>query len=264
MNTDPALKSSAKMSYGSSRKWIAPNVKEKQKHEKMNLARSKICGNSPFWPRNFDVDSHKREYRKLVQAHQRSLQANLQSDAPKTPVSGKATSARTPSTRSSKGRKKGSFGSVASLDSQSTCPSTPSRSAFSGKTVAGPTFTSNLSPVLALPTVFTPQYKLGRPYLAPWPSKSEMKYEGDDRIATDKLHGRFLGAPRVEGNETVNWQHRNVIEQYPFENYHTVPSEADVMLKSHFVDEADHATEEEAKHMLGEDLYSLLDPIDRL
>ncbi|KAM0720046.1 hypothetical protein Q7P37_004181 [Cladosporium fusiforme] len=250
------------MSYGSSKKWIAPGVKEKQKHEKLNLARSKICANSPFWYRNFDLAAHKREFALLVQGRMKSLEHTLLLDSPETPIrgnsGGKATSVETPSTCPSAGDSEDSFSTLSSH------PSTPSRSAFSGKTLSGPVFTSNLSPVLALPTVFTPQYKLGRPFIAPWPSKSEMKYEGDDRIATDKLHGRFLGAPRVESNETVNWQHRNVIEQYDLENYHTIPSEAAVMLKSHYVDEADHATEEEAKHMLGAELYALLDPVDCL
>lgn len=245
------------MSYGSSKKWIAPGVKEKQKHEKLNLARSKICANSPFWYRNFDLQAHKREFALLVKDRAKSLQSISQPDSPKTPVRSQVLFG-TPSTSPSTVHSRDSVGT------KSTCSSTPSRPAFSGKVVAGPTFDSNLSPVLSLPTVFTPQFKLGRPFVAPWPSKSEMKYEGDDRIATDKLHGRFLGAPRVEGNETVNWQHRNVIEQYPLENYHYVPTEAAVMMKSHFVDEADHATDEEAKHMLGEELFALLDPIDCL
>jgi hypothetical protein len=36
------------------------------------------------------------------------------------------------------------------------------------------------------------------------------------------------------------------------------------MLKSHFVDEADHTTEGEAVHMLGSELLEMLDPVDRL
>lgn len=228
------------MSYGNSKKWIAPKIQEKQKHDRVNQARNRICRDSPFWHHNFDIEAHKREFNLLLQAR---LQVAVQSSPPQTPPS---------------------INSEPTTSSAFTSPSTPSRSAFSGKTHDGPDFTSNLSPVLSLPTIFTPKYKLGRPYLAPWPSKSEMKYEGDDRIATDKLHGRFPGAPRVEGNETVNWQHRNVIEQYGLENYHQVPSEAAVMLKSHYIDEADHATEEEARLMLGSELYEMLDPVDRL
>ena len=93
-----------------------------------------------------------------------------------------------------------------------------------------------------------------------------MKYEGDERIATDKLHSRFLGAPRVEGNETVNWQHRNVIEQYPLENYNHIPTALAVFERNHHFPglEADSESVEEAWHLIGRELYELLDPIDRL
>lgn len=227
------------MSYGNSRKWIAPGVREKQKHDKLNFARGKICANSPFWHRDFDLENHKREFNALLQAR---FNQSTHPASPETPshshgLSGTSTAG----------------------------PVTPSRSAFSGKKLNGSEFTTNHSPVLAFPTVFTPQFKLGKPFVAPWPSKSEMKYEGDDRIATDKLHGRFLGHPRVEGNETVNWQHRNVIPQYHFDNFHTIPSVDDIFVKTHSIPELqEEATEEEAKAMLGEELFELLDPVGRL
>jgi hypothetical protein len=246
---------SAALSYGNSKKWIAPKIQEKQKKDRLNQARSKICKDSPFWSIDFDIETHKREFNILLQTR---LQEAVPSSPPQTPPS-IFSDLTTSSTITSSTLASSTTGS-----STITSPCTPSRPAFSGKTHEGPDFTSNLSPVLSLPTVFTPHYKLGKPALAPWPSRSEMKYEGDDRIATDKLHGRFPGAPRVEGNETVNWQHRNVIEQYPLENYHLVPSEAAVMLKSHYIDEADHATEDEARHMLGSELLEMLDPVDRL
>lgn len=229
------------VSYGNSKKWIAPGFREKQKHAKLNTSRDKICPRSPFWDRDMDLETHKREYSALLKTRLQTSEGITQSfNAPHTPP---RKHLRNDSTTSSLG--------------------TPSRFAFSGKHHDGPVFTSNLSPVLALPTIFTPYYKLGRPCVAPWPSKSEMKYEGDERIATDKIHGRFLGAPRVEGNETVNWQHRNVIEQYQLENFHQIPTEATIIQMSHYVDEADHATDEEAKHMLGSELFGMLDPIDR-
>ena len=253
------------MSYGNSKKWIAPGVREKQRHEKLNQARAKICKESPFWPLNFDVETHRREFAALQQARlDSSSYTSLSSsggsphmrpeldDAPITPSQHSPT------------------------DLSDTPPTTPPGSgytAFSGKldtdadiTTTTTTFNTNLSPVLSLPTVFTPNYKLGKDFIAPWPSRSEMKYEGDDRIATDKLHARFLGAPRVEGNETVNWQHRNVIEQYPLENYNHIPTALEVFERTHHIPglEADGKCVEEAWHLLGRELYELLDPIDRL
>lgn len=232
------------MSYGNSKKWIAPGVREKQRHDKLNQARSKICKDSPFWHANFDIDNHKREFNALLQARFQPSTNDSTPTSPQTPSSTQQTESST----------------------TTTSPSTSIRSAFSGKTHLGPTFTSNLSPVLGLPTVFTPHFKLGKPFVAPWPSKSEMKYEGDDRIATDKLHGRFPGAPRVEGNETVNWQHRNIIPQYDFENYHGIPCEAAVLELDLQIDEMviTYDDVDEAVHLLGKDLYEMLDPVDRL
>jgi hypothetical protein len=56
------------MSYGNSKKWIAPGVREKQRHQKLNQARAKICKDSPFWPLNFNLEAHKREFSALQQA----------------------------------------------------------------------------------------------------------------------------------------------------------------------------------------------------
>ena len=49
-------------SYGNSKKWIAPGVREKQKNAKLNMSRDKICPESPFWSKNLDLENHKREY----------------------------------------------------------------------------------------------------------------------------------------------------------------------------------------------------------
>ena len=64
------------MSYGNSKKWIAPNVRDKQRHEKLNQARAKVCKNSPFWTLNFDLEAHKREFAALQQARLASSDAS--------------------------------------------------------------------------------------------------------------------------------------------------------------------------------------------
>jgi hypothetical protein len=128
------------------------------------------------------------------------------------------------------------------------------------------TLATNFSAVLSMRTVFSPGFRNGKDVFAPWPSRSEMKYEGDDRIATDPLHRRFLGVPRVEGNETVNWQHRNVIEQYPLEDWYIIPTESEADWKAHHVPEmeADNESVEEAWQLISRELYEMLDPVDRL
>jgi hypothetical protein len=266
---------SAPVSYGNSKKWIAPKIQQKQKNDRLNLARSKICKGSPFWHLDFDLETHKREFGILMQTRLQETVPFSPLQAPPSIVSDMTTSSTITSSSTVTSSTVISSMVASSMNPTSTIasptiaspiidsPPTTFRPAFSGKTIEGPDFASNLSSVLCLPTIFTPNFELGKLHVAPWPSRSEMKYEGDDRILTDKLHGRFPGAPRVAGNETVNWQQTKVIVQYDLENYHTVPSEAAIMLKSHFIDDADHATDEEAIHMIGSELLEMLDPVDR-
>lgn len=132
------------------------------------------------------------------------------------------------------------------------------RKAFDGKE-----FDTNHGPVLSLETIFCPAWHKGKENTAPWPSKSEMKYEGDDRISTDRLHGRFPGAPRVEGNETVNWQHRLVIAQFPFDElYYPIPSAVDIFMRTHWIADLEFS-DEEGVEALGEDFMDILDPKDQ-
>ena len=251
------------MSYGNSKKWIAPNVREKQRHDKLNMSRDKICKDSPFWHLNFDLEVHKREFAALQQARLDLSDASTSSSSGGSPhiLPQMGDTPITPTNPSQTGL----------FETPFTTPPGSACTAFSGKfssdtTDTSTTFNTNLSPVLCLPTVFTPNYMLGKEFIAPWPNRTEMKYEGDDRIATDKLHSRFLGAPRVEGNETVSWQHRNVIEQYPLENYNHIPTAIEVFERHHHIPglEADNESVEEAWHLISRELYELIDPVDRL
>lgn len=132
------------------------------------------------------------------------------------------------------------------------------RPAFGGKE-----FDTNHSTVLCYETIFCPSWQKGKENVAPWPNKSEMKYEGDDRISTDRLHRRFPGAPRVEGNETVNWQHRAVIEQFPFDEfYYPIPHSVEIFLRTHLVADLEFS-DEEGEEVLGKDFMEMLDPKDQ-
>ncbi|KAF2478990.1 hypothetical protein BDY17DRAFT_327798 [Neohortaea acidophila] len=127
----------------------------------------------------------------------------------------------------------------------------------------GREFSTHHSPVLSLETVFSPTWLQGKEDVAPWPSKLEMKYEGDDRISTDRLHRRFLGIPRVEGNETVNWQHRAAIPQYTSDCfYYPIPSEEHIILRNHDIPGLQF-TDEEGEEALGKAFMALLDPEDQ-
>ena len=128
---------------------------------------------------------------------------------------------------------------------------------------AGKDFDTNHGSVLCYETIFCPRWEKGKEDIAPWPPKSEMKYEGDDRISTDRLHRRYPGAPRVEGNETVNWQHRAVIEQFPFDDfYYPIPHAVEIFLRTHWVEELE-IPDEEGEEYIGKDLMGMLNPQDQ-
>lgn len=223
--------------YGNSRTWTNPAVKAAKDKRALNNARKKLCPRSPFWDEGLDMTLHLKEIAALVEECQKpvtlpplseaALQFRQQFDLPDPP------------------------------------PPPPMRKAFEGKTInESPEFISNFSVVVCSRTVFTPYWQKDKYFVAPWPNKQEMKYEGDDRISTDKLHGRFLGAPRMDGNETVNWQHRTMIPPWPLENYYHKPCETDVWERHHHIEEL-QPTDEEGREALGNELFDLLDPVDR-
>jgi len=76
----------------------------------------------------------------------------------------------------------------------------------------GKKFCDNRSPVLALPSVWSPWYEYTevRPE-SPWPSPEEFKEEGDERHTSG--FGRFLPVPRVKGNPTVAYKQKAFVIQ---------------------------------------------------
>ena len=77
----------------------------------------------------------------------------------------------------------------------------------------GKSFTDNRSAVLAHETIWAEWFipTKERP-AAPWPDRSELQYEGDDRAKS--AVGRFLPLPRKPGNETVSWKTREKLHPY--------------------------------------------------
>lgn len=80
----------------------------------------------------------------------------------------------------------------------------------------GKKFSDNRSPVLALPSVWSPWYEFTRVRPeSPWPSPEEFKEEGDERHTSG--FGRFLPVPRVAGNSTVAYGRKAFLLQYPLD-----------------------------------------------
>ncbi|KAK5120205.1 hypothetical protein LTR85_006411 [Meristemomyces frigidus] len=216
-----------------SMKWQSPTYKAKRGNLQLNEARRKLCPKSPIWHQDFDLERHKKEW-KEGEARRAKVavdeKARLQAEDEQRIKNGQPGVIVAPVTREP----------------------------FDGKE-----FEISRSNVLCEPTIFCPQWRNGKEEIAPWPSKHEMEYEGDGRIATDKLHRRFPGLPRVDGNETVNWQHRAIVPPYPFEEfYYPIPSIVDIFMRTHNIEDAQF-TDAAGVDALGAELMGLLDPTDQ-
>ena len=216
--------------YSSSRSWVNPKVKENAERQKLNFARRKVCSRSPLWFQDFDLAKHRKDWEA---GRSRRAEERIIRDLEVTEARQKAQNTRFP-------------------------VPPPIRTAFGGKDLK-----THLSPVLCMETIFCPNFTKGKENIAPWPSKAEMKYEGDDRIFTDVIHGRVLGAPRVEGNETVNWQMRAMIMQYPMDDFlYPPPDEETIMFRTWWIGEYE-LTDEQGEEAIGKALMGMLDPGDQ-
>ena len=134
----------------------------------------------------------------------------------------------------------------------------PLRAPFDGKHIY---WCAPYSSVLAQPTVFCPQWpalQAFAPAAAAWPSQHEQQYEGDDRIRTDDLHGRFPGLPRVVAPPGVDWrQCARVVPLLLDDVRPAPPCEVEVFLHTHWIPELEVGDEEGAR-VLGAELWGCL------
>lgn len=81
----------------------------------------------------------------------------------------------------------------------------------------GRSFSDNRSAVIAMNSIWSPWYTATaeKPEAA-WPTRSEMEFEGDERMTSG--FKRFPALARVPGNETVNWKCKGLIQWYDFDN----------------------------------------------
>ncbi|KAF5846586.1 hypothetical protein GGP41_004660 [Bipolaris sorokiniana] len=86
----------------------------------------------------------------------------------------------------------------------------------------------NSGRVLGEHTIWCKNWQNGKEEVAPWPSFSEMRWEGDDRAKTGV--GRFLPLPREPGPPGLTWSQLPAIEQYPMDQVFQIPTMEDVYL----------------------------------
>lgn len=239
----------------SSRFWAHSKLNANQDRKAPCDPRRKLLRSSPFWTADLDVNQHKADWaagQKREAAHKIAQELLLHTQTSPEAFLDQA-------------------------DSESSTPSLPTPvfkpdpirlpfdNRFETLSQSDPYqgWKTNRSAILHFPTIFSFHYTVNKSSIAPWPSAQEMKYEGDDRISTDKLHGRFLGAPRVEGNETVNWQHRAIISQEWLDDFlFPLPGEVEIWMRGHWVAELEFG-DREGREILGEELWRCLDPEDQ-
>lgn len=258
-------------SYSQSKKWVSPNLLGSKQQERANAARNRLCKNSIAWTPNLNREQHRQEfdqdwYHRKEKQEQREMQKQKVQRAVRETYDIAVTTTPKPTSRLIKNMKKG-----ATLQDMDLVPA----------------FYNNLSLVLCRPTAFSygcsinridPNWELSSLKPEPkYPSLAEMKYEGDERISTDMLHRRFLGIPRVVGNDTVNWMQATIIPQYPLDdtriNYNyavrRVPAAhesmivEDLMFRAHEWDgrpcAGEAAITDEGVYLLDADLMGYLD-----
>ena len=128
-------------------------------------------------------------------------------------------------------------------------------------------FSTNHSAVLLYPTIFVPSYEksphriLFTGGMAAWPSRQEMKYEGDDRVSTDRIHGRFPPTPRVNGNGTVSWQQRSFVWPEVLDNFYPGWDPVEVWWRNCWVGD-NEIGDEEGVGLIGGELLRVIDEED--
>lgn len=230
--------------FSNSMKWVNNGYQQKQARKNFLIAREKFCKDSFILTPEFDFDKHRLEWRKLKEGYLSQLGSSVP-----------------------------------------TLPS--SRKPFSNKTINGPEFIEDYSPVICEKTAFTPNFAGGMEFIhpwpigyydfalprpkvpkpiAPWPSRDEMKYEGDDR-PTVRIQGRCMALPRVPSNETVTWQHRAMIIPRNLDLHTYAPCEAEVLERIFWIADIEDFSEMDLNtpsEIVGSELFELLDPTDKL
>lgn len=240
--------------YSTSRTWVSPQVQENVRRRRLYNARRRICPHSPFWSENFDLDHHRRTWEagrrrhyEARQTYQNSISLARQRDhspdfhpAPIRPA----------------------FNNKVFLSSRSITALYGNHYGLAlSKSTSASYQPLSTGPVLALPTIFSPQWPTHSrsTYIAPWPSRIEMKLEGPDRVASERIHGRFLATPRIpDPRPDLTWQDWKFLRSWAFDDaYFPIPGEVEIFLRHFWVEELEFG-EEEGRMALGGELMGLL------
>lgn len=240
------------MMYAQPLTWKHPRFVQ---NRRLNRQRGRYCPRSDFFTFDFDVAKHQKEYDQLRSEHKARKE-----DAEKyAEVIHNAEVRADNEFRAGRGNHRLPPARVRSTARSVEVPVTEIRQGFPS-VVKVKEFADSRGVVLANETIWASKSEQAPKPIAEWPGNQEMKFEGDDRMRTDKLHRRFLPLPRQPANETVMWSQRPVVQFYELDERHRPLSDEDVVFLHNKV-EGEEVDEEEARLVLGEELLSLLDPV---
>nr|POE65980.1 hypothetical protein CFP56_57670 [Quercus suber] len=139
------------------------------------------------------------------------------------------------------------------------------------------------SPVLNQKSIWSIGFEHNHRSRTSWPCAQELKYEGPDRISTDRIHRRLLPHPRISEDASVDWAQRpflplHVFDEvgYPFRHFFdgldmlrwdsVERAEDEIFFATHWVADLEFTKaidndtpDSQGMHALGESLWSSLD-----
>jgi len=112
----------------------------------------------------------------------------------------------------------------------------------------------NRAAVLGWETIWCDRPEVAWRESADWPTMSEMKWEGVQRVATENgKFRRFPALPRVQHAPEVPWHHVPLTEWYYLDNPWPIPNEEDIFAPTEDI------TDEKIPDLLNSDIVEALD-----
>ncbi|KAI4717695.1 hypothetical protein E4T48_06076 [Aureobasidium sp. EXF-10727] len=187
--------------HSSTKKWKAPRVRAREEGQRKLKARKHICPESPFFTEHFNFQQHDT---KMLKEKEMYLERLVPVHIPVEPFRGKT------------------FAPVV-LEVFDEDYQYNDSSSLEGKFLQ-----TSCSPVLCMPTIWQRDFDQNKYFVYPanahttstvalFPSIQELKFEGNDRIATSIDHRRYFSVPRHPCNQTVNWTVRPYLKPHEFD-----------------------------------------------
>ncbi|KAG9578917.1 hypothetical protein KCU77_g12874, partial [Aureobasidium melanogenum] len=187
--------------HSSTKKWKAPRVKAREEGQRRLKGRKHLCPESPFFTEHFNFQQQETI---MLKEKEMYLERHVPVTISVKPFGGKIFAPLVLE--------------VFNEDFQ-----------YSDSTsLEGKFLQTSCSPVLCMATVWQKDVEQNKYFVYPanahatsivalFPGVQELKFEGNDRIASSIDHRRFLPFPRHPCNQTVNWAVRPYLKPHSFD-----------------------------------------------